>query len=285
MAFRPDVPALTSADQTEIAIPYRLNRAYLTGQHIGLLPGIDERYLAQVKDVLEIGCGPGGWTLQAARTYPDKRITGIDSSTAMITYAHHLASTQSLVNVHHMIVPSLVGPFDAWPDASFDLICAQSLSTSLLPCYWPSLLAECWRLLRPEGSICLTDFEMGVSNSPAHEEFVTLLLRAIAKIGQNMVPTERHLGVLCELEPLMSNAGFQDTRILPHLVNYSYGMASSMEWKMDFLLFCQLCRALIIRAEIATHAYLETLSRQLKLEMSLPTFHACIQGITVQGTK
>lgn len=285
MSLRPDVPVLTSADQTEIAIPYRLNRAYLTSQHIGLLPGIDARYLAQVNDVLEIGCGPGGWTLQAARIYPDKRITGFDSSTAMIAYARHLADTHSLVNVHHMIVPSLSGPFDAWPDASFDLICAQSLSTSLLPYYWPSLLAECWRLLRPGGSVCLTDFELGVSNSPAHEEFVALLIRAVAKTGQNMVPTERHLGVLCELEPLISNAGFQEVRMLSHLVNYSCGVASSTEWKMDFLIFCQLCHSLIVRTGTATQAHVDTLSRQLKLEMSLPTFHACIQGVTVQGTK
>lgn len=285
MSLQRDVPTITSADQTEIAIPYLLNRAYLISQHIGLLPGIDARCLAQVNDVLEIGCGPGGWTLQAARTYPDKRITGIDSSTAMITYACHLADMYSLVNVHHMIVPSLVGPFDAWPNASFDLICAQSLSTFLTPCSWPSVLAECWRLLRPGGRVCLTDFELGVSNSPAHEEFVTLLIRAVAKTGQNIVPTERHLGVLCELEPFISNAGFQEVGMLPHLVNYSCGVASSMEWKMDFLMFCQLCHSLIVRTGTATQAHLDTLSRQLKLEMSFPTFHACIQGLTVQGTK
>src|SRR5690348_16984452 len=105
MSLQRDALAITSADQVEIAIPYRLNKAYLMRQHMGLLPGMDASSLAQVKDVLEIGCGPGGWTLQAAQTYPDKRIMGIDSSPTMIAYARHLVGTHSLVNVHHMIVP------------------------------------------------------------------------------------------------------------------------------------------------------------------------------------
>ncbi len=73
--------------------------------------------------------------------------------------------------------------------------------------------------------------------------------------------------------------------MLPHLVNYSYGVTSSTEWKMDFLIFCRLCRTLIVSAGTTTQAHLDMLSRQLKLEMSLPTFHACVQGLTVQGTK
>src|SRR5579875_840647 len=42
----------------------------------GLLPAqIDP---AQIHDVLDIGCGPGGWVRDVAFTYPEMEVTGFD---------------------------------------------------------------------------------------------------------------------------------------------------------------------------------------------------------------
>ena len=47
--------------------------------------------LEHIHDVLDIGCGPGGWVHTVAQTYPQTQATGIDVSTTMITYAQAIA--------------------------------------------------------------------------------------------------------------------------------------------------------------------------------------------------
>jgi len=37
--------------------------------------------------VLDVGCGPGGWVIEAAQTYPEMSLVGIDISQHMIEYA------------------------------------------------------------------------------------------------------------------------------------------------------------------------------------------------------
>src|SRR2546429_284358 len=37
--------------------------------------------------VLDVGCGPGGWVIQAAQAYPEMSLVGIDISKQMIEYA------------------------------------------------------------------------------------------------------------------------------------------------------------------------------------------------------
>ena len=131
----------------------------------------------------------------------------------------------------------------------------------------------------------LTEFEMGLSNSPAHEEVVALFYRAMSKTGRSFSPTERHLGVLCELEPLMSEARFEQITIVSHTLNYSYGTEFYREWMMDFQSLCELISPLIVSTNVATQQELNALFFQLKREMSLPVFHACFQGVTLWGTK
>src|SRR5690349_18872644 len=50
-----------------------------------------EEALRGVRDVLDIGCGPGGWVQRVARDYPHMQVTGIDLSTTMIAYAQAMA--------------------------------------------------------------------------------------------------------------------------------------------------------------------------------------------------
>src|SRR5579885_3267187 len=52
----------------------------------GLFP--ERENLDGIERILDIGCGPGGWALDLARSYPQKEITGIDISQQMLTYAN-----------------------------------------------------------------------------------------------------------------------------------------------------------------------------------------------------
>src|SRR5438270_1875197 len=52
----------------------------LTAATGGPLAEQSEERLDDIHDVLDVGCGPGGWVRAVAQTYPQMQITGIDIS-------------------------------------------------------------------------------------------------------------------------------------------------------------------------------------------------------------
>jgi SAM-dependent methyltransferase len=250
----------------------------------GLLPGLSSEHLEHLTTVLEIACGPGGWTRAMARAYPQIHITGVDSSHAMIAFARSMLRDQYFANVEYLEIPNFVGPYP-FNEASFDLISVQFMGKFLTVDAWPHFLSACWRLLRPGGLFRLTEFEVGLANSPAHEELGQLFIHAMRLASRSFSPSDRHLGLLCELEPLLYAAGFQECFCVPHAVNYSYGAPLHEEWKKDFLIFSREVQPLIIQKGLATQDQVDALHQQQSYEMNLPTFHAILPMLTVWGTK
>jgi len=281
-----DITSSGIIDQEDVVEHTRLyNKPLLVAQTLGgMLPGVSPLVLLDVQNVLELACGPGGWLLRMARDYPHIQFTGVDTSPTMIDYALARAHKQTLPNVSCQKVPHLQGPF-AFADASFDLISAQWISKFLAPSAWPKVLTECVRLLRPGGYFRLTEFDMGEANSPAHEELAALFIRAMRKAGRSFGITDRHLGLLPELEPLVSDAGFQDVRLLSHTVNYSYGAPFHEEWTRDFQVLSRLAQPLIVDMGVASCETLNELQQRQQVEMALPNFHAILPLLTIWGTR
>lgn len=278
---------MTVDSEEIIELEYQANKTLLIKHAIGgLLPGLAATETARIHNVLEIGCGPGSWTLDMAETYyrQQMQIVGIDTGRIMIAHANAEAQDRHLSNVRHLQVPHLAGPF-AFPNRSFDLISSQFLSKVLFRDAWKDLIRECRRMLRPGGWLRLTDFEVGESNSPAHEELWTLFIRAMRQAGRSFSQGDRHLGVLSELEPLLVEAGFRDTFCLGHMINYSNGAPYAEEWKRDFLLFTQGIQSLLVKTEVSTREHVTFLQQQQQQEMGLRTFHGMLPMLTVWGRK
>src|SRR5205807_5280187 len=142
-----------------------LNQDRLITSHMGgIFPARFD--LSNVKDVLDIGCGPGGWVLDVAFAYPEMNVVGIDISQTTIEYARAQAKVQLLDNVSFKVMDA-TRPL-AFPDNSFDFINARFIFAFMPTSAWPKLLQECIRLTRPGGTIRLTEFDVyGVTNSPA----------------------------------------------------------------------------------------------------------------------
>lgn len=80
----------------------------------------EEELPEQIHAVLDVGCGPAGWTLAVAHRYADIEVTGIDISESMIRYAQTRAASQGLDNAIFRVMDA-TKPLD-FPDATFDLI-------------------------------------------------------------------------------------------------------------------------------------------------------------------
>ncbi len=111
----------------------------------GLFP--ERSDLSGVHDILDVACGPGGWVLDVARTYPQVQVTGFDISVLMIEYARAQVLTQELKHASFRVMDALK-PLD-FPDESFDLVNARSIFAFVPAQAWPGLLKELLRITRP----------------------------------------------------------------------------------------------------------------------------------------
>jgi SAM-dependent methyltransferase len=79
---------------TEMARLINLDRFIIKGMG-GALAGVP---LEGLNKVLDLACGPGGWTLNVAYALPDAEVAGVDISKTMIDYARARATSQGIAN-------------------------------------------------------------------------------------------------------------------------------------------------------------------------------------------
>jgi tRNA G46 methylase TrmB len=58
----------------------------------GVFPGVSASDISNLHQVLDLGCGPGGWVLDVAFEYPQIEAAGIDISRMMVDYANAVRS-------------------------------------------------------------------------------------------------------------------------------------------------------------------------------------------------
>lgn len=191
----------------------------LTRAVSGLLPpDVDP---ATVHDVLDLGCGPGGWVLEVAKAFPRIQVTGIDSSELMIAYATNRADVERRTNAHFQ-----VGNFRQldFPDASFDVVNARFVQWFIPTDQQQSIVSEWFRVLRPGGTLRFIENELPVfTNSPALELNTTKFLTALNRLGKTISPGGRQSGNTLMLRPLLHHLGCQAVQETAQLINFSFG--------------------------------------------------------------
>src|SRR5947207_4960884 len=102
--------------------------------------------------VIELGCGPGFYSLRFAKRFPQIFVTGVDRSGNQLAWARRRAILQRLNNCSFARVNVLTLPF---VDASFDVLIASRLFT-ILPD--PArAVAEMYRVVKPGGRCLIAE--------------------------------------------------------------------------------------------------------------------------------
>jgi ubiquinone/menaquinone biosynthesis C-methylase UbiE len=83
---------------------------------------------SSLHNILDLGCGPGGWVLDVASALPEANVQGVDISRIMVDYASVCAHTRQLPNASFGVM-DISEPLD-FPDAGFDLVNARTLLQS-----------------------------------------------------------------------------------------------------------------------------------------------------------
>ncbi|KAI8890271.1 S-adenosyl-L-methionine-dependent methyltransferase [Backusella circina FSU 941] len=137
------VSYILPSDQTEVD-RLELNHNLWKNVMNGLFKSPLHEKLTQGIRVLDIGCGPGWWTRDMAKLYPNSEFIGIDMAKFFVT--KDLPSNVTFKNMN--ITTGL-----NFQDEHFDFVFQRFLVMGLPPDQYKQCLKEIKRILKPGGSI------------------------------------------------------------------------------------------------------------------------------------
>lgn len=171
--------------------------------------------------VLDVACGPGGWTIDAALAYPALSLIGIDISQRMIEFARTQAAAHQLsdrVEFHVMDALRML----EFPDKYFDLVNMRLGSSFLRTWDWPKLLSEFLRVTRPGGVVRITDSQVvQQSTSPALTQIFEMFVRAFYRAGHFFA--EESTGLTAHLPRLLTRYGYNQVQTKVYALEYRPG--------------------------------------------------------------
>ncbi|OZJ05290.1 hypothetical protein BZG36_01953 [Bifiguratus adelaidae] len=147
-------------------IKWALDGNYQTPNETELKNGIN---------VLDIGCGPGVWTLEMAHAFPNSDFHGIDISPVF-------PEAIRPANTHFQIGNAAEGlPF---PDNYFDFVFQRLLLASYTLDNWKFVLKEIERVLKPSGWMEIVEINMAPGSSgPIYTEYLLAVNNGLKERG------------------------------------------------------------------------------------------------------
>jgi len=240
--------------------------------------------LTRVLRVLDVACGPGGWSIEVARAYSHIDVVGFDISPSMIEHAQMFAEAEGVENVEFQVMDA-TRPL-AFDDESFDLVNASYLQSFMTPDTWVTFLLECLRILRPGGILKITELEFGVTSSPAAEALYETWAKTMKEAGRSFSCDGRHLGASVALVQLLRKTGYIAVEFKPYVWESSYGTPGHQGFQEDLL---TLIRHLLpfIRKVKGEEAFEQTrlMLQQALVEIQSESFSGLVFMLTCWGSK
>jgi len=235
-------------------------------------------------EILDVGCGSGGWVLDVAFANPDAEVAGIDISKTLIEYANARARSQGLQNASFEVM-DVTTPL-SFSDHSFDLVNGRLLVGSLPRTVWPQLIQECFRITRSGGVLRMTELDMsGVTTSAAFNYLDSLLLKANWLVGHGFSPDGRTTCMTPMLPTLLRNAGYQHIQHRAHAIDVSSGTDTHMDFYRNYEIFFKQTLPFLASVGVATQEEVEQTYQQMLIDMFSDEFKGMWYLLTAWGTK
>ena len=246
----------------------------------GVLPEQDDSTI--FRRVLEIGCGAGGWVLDAAQTYPEMHLVGIDINPLMVDYCRTEAKTQGLENRLEFHVMDALKKLE-FPDNSFDLVNLRFGVSFVRTWEWPGFLLEMQRVVRPGGVIRLAECESGSnSTSQALTQLNDLGTRALYQAGYLFTP--ENTGLTSHLEELLTKSWCERVQTKYSPLTFRAGTPEGKDFREDMDYIFQMFRPFLNKWGGIPENY-EALHRQCLKDMEQLDFSAIWPHLTAWGYK
>ena len=176
------------------------------------------------EDVLDVGCGTGETTRQAARAAGTGSVLGVDVSAALLDVARHRTEAEGLRNVRYEHADAQVHPFTA---ASFD-VCVSRFGVMFFTDP-RAAFRNIGRALRPGGRLAVVVWQGAERNAWAS------VVRTSLADGSGPPPTDDSpfsLGDPPVAEGVLASAGFTDVSLtdVPDPVVYGPDVDTACEF-------------------------------------------------------
>ncbi|GAC1368606.1 MAG: hypothetical protein NVSMB44_35210 [Ktedonobacteraceae bacterium] len=251
----------------------------MTSSMGGVLPEQPDPTIFQ--QVLDVGCGTGGWLIGAAKTYPTiSRAVGIDINDRMIEYASAQAQEQQVADRVEFRTMDAMRVLQL-PSASFDLV-NQRLGQSYLRKWdWPGLLSEFRRVARPSGVIRLTEsISVLDMNSPALAQLAKLSFQALYNAGHSFAAE----GVTDELVHMLHQyASVPQVQTKTYTLEYHAGTPGGQQYYENIKHMYRVLLPFIRKWTLVPDDYEEIYQQALR-EVQRPDFVARWSLLTVWGS-
>lgn len=250
----------------------------------GPLLGLTEEEIAGLHDVIDLGCGAGGWALDAAFENPDIEVAGIDISKTMIDYANARARSQELTNASFGIMD--IGKPLEFADGSFDLVNSRFLSAVLVRKAWEPFITEASRLVRSGGILRLTEMiGLNLNTSAAAMEINRLSYQGLSQWGYGFSPNAGPPAVSVVLPHLLRRASYQRVQLRAHILEFSADTENWADWYRNLEVFWLLSKPLLVQSGLITEEEFDRLYQQALADMREPEFCGMWHLVTAWGTK
>lgn len=233
--------------------------------------------------VLDIGCGTGGWLIEAAKTYPTMELLiGVDISNSMLHYAREQAATQQVadrVEFHTMDALRML----EFPQNFFDLVNLRYGMSWLRTWDWPKLLQEAKRVMRSEGVIRLTESDYDMDQRyPSLRRLTDIFLQVFYHTGHLFAPEKD--GIIGHLARLLLQAGYQDVQTCSHRLEFRAGTPAGQRFAEDVKLIFQTAVPFFRKWTRLPDNY-DELYQQMLQEVQQQDFVTTSTLLTAWGTK
>src|SRR5215467_280551 len=169
--------------------------------------------------VLDVGCGTGGWLIEAAKTYPTMSLlVGVDVSSKMIEYAQAQAEAQQVSDRVQFSTMDALRMLE-FPTDYFHLVNQRFGASYLRTWEWPKLLHEFQRVTQPGGVIRVTESALITeSSSSALTRLNQVFIQAFYAAGHLF--TLDSTGVTSQLVRLLQQYGLHNVQTHAHALDY-----------------------------------------------------------------
>ncbi|MBO0782185.1 MAG: methyltransferase domain-containing protein [Ktedonobacteraceae bacterium] len=233
--------------------------------------------------VLDVACGTGGWAIEAARTYPEMSVIGIDISQRMMEYARGQAADQQVSDrVEFQVMDAL--RILEFPTGFFDLVNLRFGVSFLRTWDWPKMISELLRVTRPGGIVRVTDEEIiHRSNSPALTEFWELFQLSFYRAGHLFA--DETTGLTDHLARLLTQHGCRNVQTKAHALALPAGTPEGQAYYDDVAHVVQTTRPFLQKWAGSTTGDYDGIRQRLQEEMLRPDFRATWNLLTVWGSR
>jgi ubiquinone/menaquinone biosynthesis C-methylase UbiE len=235
-----------------------------------------------LRRVLDVGCGSGQWVIEAAQTYPNMSLTGVDISLRMVEYARAQAEAARVTDrvEFHVMDALLILEF---PSGFFDLVNLRMGGSFMRTWDWSKLLLEFQRVTKSGGVVRITEPEMiHRSSSPALKQFWEMFTCAMYKSGHFFEPEST--GLTTHIARLLKQYGCKRVQTKVYPIRYGAGSAEKEAFSNDTIHLLRTLRPYIEKWGCAFKDY-NAICQQTLDEMQQPDFYADWDMHTTWGYK